>query len=142
MEGRQPPVVRARSHRLVDLRRQDDFVAATIALHPAADDLFRDPVALLHVGRLRPAVDISRVEEVDARLDRGVHDRAAELSSSAVKPNRIVPRPMLLTRSPERPRWAYVISPLTAGKRTRSLRGQPENRDCRVRQFGNVPRVG
>jgi len=45
--------------------------------------------------------------------------------SSAVNPNRIVPRPMLLTCSPERPRWEYVISPLTAGKRTRDCESGP-----------------
>jgi hypothetical protein len=45
------------------------------ALQPPADGLLRDAVPLLHVRRLRAAIDIGSVEEVDARIDRGVHDR-------------------------------------------------------------------
>ena len=75
--GRQPAVVRAESHRLVHLRGQDDVVAVPAALQPPADGLLRDAVPLLHVRRLRAAVDVGGVEEVDARIDRGVHDREA-----------------------------------------------------------------
>ena len=79
----------AESHRLVDLRRQDDLVAAPGALQPTADDLLRDAVALRHVGRLRPAIDVGGVEEVDAGLDRGVHDGdAGFLVRSESEPHR------------------------------------------------------
>jgi hypothetical protein len=42
------------------------------ALQPPADGLLRDAVPLLHVRGLRAAVDVGGVEEVDARIDRGV----------------------------------------------------------------------
>src|SRR5690606_29680962 len=44
---------------------------------PVADDLFGRAVALGHVGRLRAAIDVGGVEEVDARVQRLVHDREA-----------------------------------------------------------------
>src|SRR4029079_16652605 len=73
----QPPVVRAEPHGLVDLRGQDDLVAAPAAPQPTPDDLLRDPVAHGHVGGLWTAVDISGVEVVDAALDRRVQDGEA-----------------------------------------------------------------
>jgi hypothetical protein len=73
--GRQPAVVRAEPHRLVHLRGQDGVIAVPAALQPSADGLLRDAVPLLHVRGLRAAVDVGGVEEVDARIDRGVHDR-------------------------------------------------------------------
>jgi hypothetical protein len=75
--GRQPAIVRAESHRLVHLRRQDDVVAVPAALQPSADGLLRDAVPLLHVRGLRAAVDVGGVEEADARIHRGVHNREA-----------------------------------------------------------------
>jgi hypothetical protein len=56
---------------------QDDVVAVPAALQPSADGLLRDAVPLLHVRGLRPSVDVGGVEEVDARIDRGVHHSEA-----------------------------------------------------------------
>jgi hypothetical protein len=75
--GGQPAVVRTEPHRLVHLGGQDDPVAASASLQPPADGLLRDAVPLLHVRRLRPAVDVGGVEEVDARVERRVHDSEA-----------------------------------------------------------------
>jgi hypothetical protein len=72
--GRQVPVVGAGAHRLIQLGREHDPVPAPALGQPAADDLLRGAVALLHVGRLRPAVDVGGVEQVDAVLERLVHD--------------------------------------------------------------------
>ena len=73
--GGQPAVVGAESHRLVHLCGQNDVVAVPAAVQPSADGLLRDAVSLLHVRGLRAAVDVGGVEEVDARIDGGVHDR-------------------------------------------------------------------
>jgi hypothetical protein len=43
----------------------------------SAYSLLRDAVPLLHLRRLRASVDVGGVEEVDSRIDRGVHDREA-----------------------------------------------------------------
>jgi hypothetical protein len=74
---RQPAVVGVQPHRLVHLGGEDDLVAAPASPKPAADDLFGDAVPLGHVRRLRAAVDVRRVDVVDARLDRGVEHREA-----------------------------------------------------------------
>jgi len=75
LAGGQVLVVGAAAHRLVDLGRQDDLVAVAVALgQPAADDLLGGAVALLHVGALRPAVDVGGVDEVDAGVQGGVED--------------------------------------------------------------------
>lgn len=74
--GGQVLVVRAEAHRLVRLRGEHDLVAASAApAEPASDDLLGQAVALLHVRALRAAVDVRGVEQVDARVHRGVHDR-------------------------------------------------------------------
>jgi len=44
---------------------------------PLADDGFGDAVAFGHVWRLRAAVDIGGIEEVDARFQCFVHDGEA-----------------------------------------------------------------
>src|SRR4029077_7238066 len=65
-------VVRSLAQAAVDLRRQHDALATAAALcKPAADDLLGDALARL------PAVDVRRVEEVDAQLEGPVHDGAA-----------------------------------------------------------------
>jgi hypothetical protein len=62
----------------VALGRQHDLVAARAVLRqPVADDLLGRTVSLCHVGRLRAAIDIGRIEEVDAGVQRLVHDRKA-----------------------------------------------------------------
>src|SRR5262249_17035045 len=72
VQGRQAIVVRSLAHAAVDLGRQDDALATSTALRqPAADDLLGDALARL------PAVDVGRVEEVDAELEGPVHDGAA-----------------------------------------------------------------
>ena len=45
---------------------------------PATDDLLGDAEPLLHVRRLRAAVDIRRVEEVNAGVEGFVHDPEAD----------------------------------------------------------------
>src|SRR5207249_3608450 len=67
-----PRVVRRLAHRGIDLGGEDDRLAAAAALRePAADDLLGDALAAA------PAVDVGRVEEVDAGLARAVHEREA-----------------------------------------------------------------
>jgi hypothetical protein len=73
--GRQATVVRAKSHRLVYLRGQDNVVAMRAAPEPPADCLFRDAVSLFYIRRLQAAIDVGGVEEVDADVSGGVHDR-------------------------------------------------------------------
>jgi hypothetical protein len=75
--GGQVPVVWAGAHRLVDLRRENDPVTASALGEPTANDLLRDPVTALHVGRLWPAVDAGGIEQVDASFECLVHDREA-----------------------------------------------------------------
>jgi hypothetical protein len=72
--GREAAVVRAAAHWLVHFGSQDDPVAPPTLGQPPADNLLRDAVALLHVWSLGPAVDVRGVEEVDASLQRPVHD--------------------------------------------------------------------
>src|SRR5205823_1944948 len=68
----EPRVVRPLAHRGIDLGGEDDRLAAAAALRePAADDLLGDALAAA------PAVDVRRVEEVDAGLARAVHEREA-----------------------------------------------------------------
>src|SRR6056297_2758799 len=56
-------------HRAVDLGREDDRLAPPAALgEPAADDLLRG------AGLPAPAVHVGGIEEVDAELQRAVHD--------------------------------------------------------------------
>ena len=52
------------AHRVVHLGRQDDLIAAAVFLERATDD----PFALAGV------VDVRRVDEIDARLERAVND--------------------------------------------------------------------
>ncbi|MNS88881.1 hypothetical protein D3C72_1228730 [compost metagenome] len=57
------------AHVAVDLGGDDDLLAPAAALgEPAAEDLLGDALAA------HPAVDVGRVEEVDAVLERAVHD--------------------------------------------------------------------
>jgi hypothetical protein len=70
-------------HRLPDLlprRRPVDVVhlveVDVVGLQPA-QAVLAGLATLLHVGRLWPAVDVGGVEEVDAVLERLVHDREA-----------------------------------------------------------------
>ncbi|MNL14788.1 hypothetical protein D3C87_1357450 [compost metagenome] len=72
--GREPPIVRALAHRLVDLGRQDDPVAPTALSQPAPDDLLGEAVALLHIRRLGATVHVCGIEEVDVGLQGAVHD--------------------------------------------------------------------
>ena len=74
MVGGKPPIVRSEPHGLVHLRRQHDVVTVPAAFQPPSDDLFRDSVALRHISCLRTAVDVGRVEVIDAGIDRGIHD--------------------------------------------------------------------
>src|SRR5689334_13439376 len=68
----EPAVVRPFAHLRVDLGREDDSVPSRRVLRePAPDDLLRDALAGL------PAVDVGRVEEVDAGVERAIHDREA-----------------------------------------------------------------
>src|SRR5262249_39498656 len=65
-------VVRAGPHLAVHLGREHDLLAASPALpDPPADDLLGDALARL------PPVDVGGVEEVDAELERTIHDDEA-----------------------------------------------------------------
>jgi hypothetical protein len=76
--GGETAIVRPGAHRLVQLRSENDAIAtATILSEPAADDLLRDAETLLHVRTLWSAIDVGRVEEVDAGFERRVHDLEA-----------------------------------------------------------------
>jgi hypothetical protein len=79
---REATIVGSGAHRLVQLGGEHDLVAATAGLgEPAAEVLLGDPVTLLHVGRLRAAVDVGGVDEVDAGLYGGVqHGEAVRLA--------------------------------------------------------------
>ncbi len=68
----QPLLVGPFAHPAVHLGGEHDLVAAPAALgEPPADDLLGDTLAEL------PSVDVGRVEEVDAVLERAVHDGVA-----------------------------------------------------------------
>src|SRR5439155_8073029 len=69
---RQPDIVRPGTHSPVHLGGQHDAVApAAVLCQPAADDLLGHTLAAL------PAVDVGGIEEVEAELERPVHDREA-----------------------------------------------------------------
>src|ERR1039457_5279665 len=66
---REERVIGPVAHRAVELGRDHHLLATPSTLsEPAADDLFGDALALL------PAVDVGGVEEVEARVQRSVHD--------------------------------------------------------------------
>src|SRR5581483_10361736 len=72
MPRREPRLIRPIAHAAVHLRRKHDFLAAAAALRePAADDLFGYAFANL------PAIDVRGVEEIEAVLERAVHDLPA-----------------------------------------------------------------
>src|SRR5262249_1388241 len=72
VERGEPLVVRSLAHAALDLGRQDDLLAPPAALlEPATDDL------LGHALTRLPAVDVRGVEEVEAQLERMVHDGEA-----------------------------------------------------------------
>src|SRR6266702_5835499 len=71
---RQAAVVRAGTHRLVHLGREDNLVATTALGKPAPDDLLGNAVALLHIRGLRSPVHIGGVDEVDPDLHCLIHD--------------------------------------------------------------------
>ncbi|HWH99528.1 MAG TPA: hypothetical protein VNT27_04300 [Propionibacteriaceae bacterium] len=59
--------------RLVQLGGEHDLVATAAGLgQPVADVLLGDPVTLLHVGRLRTAVHIGGVDEVNTGVYGGI----------------------------------------------------------------------
>src|SRR4029077_19650805 len=67
-----PAVARPFAHLAVDLGGEDDALAPAAALgEPAAHDLLRDALAGL------PSVDVRGIEEVDAGIERPVHEREA-----------------------------------------------------------------
>src|SRR5262249_511596 len=69
---RQAALVGPLAHAAEDFGRQDDALATPPTLgQPATDDLLGGALARL------PAVDVRRIEEVDAQLDRPVHDGGA-----------------------------------------------------------------
>jgi len=63
--ARQPPVVRPLAHLVVDLGRDDDFVALGEVLERAPQHLLADA----------ERVDVGGVEEVDAVLERALDER-------------------------------------------------------------------
>src|ERR1700683_2018684 len=67
--GRKKGVVGPVAHRSVDLCGDDHLLAAAPTLRePSADDLLGDALAFL------PSVDVGGVEEVEAGIERRVHD--------------------------------------------------------------------
>ena len=74
MVGRQAAAVRARNHGLIELRCQHHFIALASLSEPLAHDLFRDAVSERNVRPLRTAVDVSRIDEIDAQVGSSIHD--------------------------------------------------------------------
>ena len=64
--GGQAPVIGAGAHRLVDLGRQDNSLAAPALRQPAPDNPLGDALTTRVRRGLRLTVDVSRVDEVDA----------------------------------------------------------------------------
>ena len=75
--GRKAPAVGTVHHRLIELRREDDFVSFSALLEPVAHDFLGNAVAERNVGALRTAVDVRRVDELDAQIVGAVHDLEA-----------------------------------------------------------------
>lgn len=75
--GLKAPAVGAVYHRLIELRREDDFVSLSALLEPFAHDFLGNAVAERNVGTLRTAVDVRRVDELDAEVIGAVHDLEA-----------------------------------------------------------------
>jgi len=69
MQRREPGGVRPLAHAAIDLSGDDHLLAPPAALDkPAPEDVLGDAFADL------PAVNVSRIEEVDAQFERLVHD--------------------------------------------------------------------
>src|SRR4249920_2217746 len=69
VQGRQATLIRPLAHPAEHLRCQDDFLTPSPALgEPTPHDLLRPPFARL------PAIDVRRVEKVEAQLQRPIHD--------------------------------------------------------------------
>ncbi len=63
VQGRQPRLIRPVAHPPIDLCREHDLLAPSATLcEPSADDLFGHAFAQL------PAIDVGRVEEVEAQF--------------------------------------------------------------------------
>ena len=75
--GRKAPAVGPVHHRLIELRREDNFVSLSALLEPLAHDFLGNAVAERNVGALRTAVDVRRVDELDAQIVGAVHDLEA-----------------------------------------------------------------
>src|SRR5918993_795867 len=114
---RQAAVVGSGAHRLVDLGGQHDLVPASMVLgQPAADVLLGDPVALLHVRGLRPAVHVGRVDEVDTRVEGGVeHGQAVLFADLHAKIHGAQPDPADLQAGPAQIAVVHAHPSSTAG---------------------------
>jgi hypothetical protein len=108
---REATIVGSNAHRLVQLGGEHDLVATTAALgEPAADVLLGDPVTLLHVGRLRAAVHIGGVDEVDAGVYGGIqHGDAVGLASLHAEVHSAQPDPADLQTSPAQIAVLHVV---------------------------------
>jgi hypothetical protein len=96
-----PPAVGVVAHRVPELRRKDDIVAA--ALERLAHDLLGLPGGV-HVGG---------IHEVDARVERGVDDPSrVVVVGVAPGANIIVPRQSFETWTPVRPSGRYSMTAL------------------------------
>jgi hypothetical protein len=100
--SREAPIIGSGAHRLVQLGGEHDLVATPATLgQPAADVFLRDPVTLLHVGRLRAAVNIGGVDKVDTGVYGGVqHGEAVRLASLHAEVQSAQPDPADLQTSP------------------------------------------
>src|SRR5205823_6116899 len=124
---RELPAVRPLAHRGIDLGGEDDRLAAAAALRePAADDLLGDAIAAA------PAVDVCRVEEVEAGLARAVHEREAvalageraevhgpEAEAADAQPG-AAEMDVLHGRCPSTPSWIHAPGVMLTASTTRS----------------------
>ncbi len=72
VQSRQARLIGPGAHAAEDFRGEHHLLPPAAALGtPSPDDLFRDPFAHF------PAVDVGRIEEVDAEVERPIHDGEA-----------------------------------------------------------------
>jgi len=103
MIGGEPAIVGSGLYRLVHFGGQHDPVATSALRQSVADDLLGFAEPLRHVGRLRAAIDVGRIEELmPASKASSMIEKLLFLSVNS--PKFMVPSAKRLTFRPVRPR--------------------------------------